>query len=84
MKDRIPVQAAITTTDNIFDPFTEFDQWNNFDISKGYNSIARVDRYDISADDWPDVDKALAYEDAVDKVVALNITGNYKKVTRPY
>lgn len=32
-EERIP---CITTTDNPYDPFTEFDQWESFDLKHGY------------------------------------------------
>ena len=31
---------AITTVDNPFDPFDNFDSWYRFDMDKGYNSYA--------------------------------------------
>lgn len=81
--NRIPIHAAVTTTDNPFDPFDQFEDWYIFDHQKGYNSLEAVARLDVSSNDWPDEDQVIAYEDAVDKWVELNLTGNLKKVTRP-
>lgn len=81
--NRIPVQARLTTTDNPFDPFTEFDAWLDFDHKHRYNSAEEVDRVDASSSDWPYKDQLLAYEDAVDFCVRMNLTGNRIKVTRP-
>lgn len=34
----------ITTVDNPFDPFTQFDRWLNFDEQNGYRTCERVAR----------------------------------------
>ena len=36
------VEYRLTTIDNPFDPFTEFDQWILFDKDKGYDSSEYV------------------------------------------
>ena len=80
--NRIPVEARLTTTDNPFDPFDEFDDWLDFDQRHHYQSLEEVASVEVSAHDWPYRDQLFAYEDAVDKCVKLNLTGNRKKVTR--
>ena len=86
--NRIPVHARLTTTDNRYDPFTEFDDWEKEDRRLGYNSMATVARVEDelfpSSNDWPYEDQLIAYEDAVDFCVRLNLTGNRMKVTREY
>lgn len=72
--------CAISTTDNPFNPFTQYENWNAYDTFKGYNLgslLARLvrDGSDMSPDDEED-----AIEEAVDKIVAMNPTGNCKKV----
>ena len=32
----------LTTLDNPFNPFTEWDQWYFFDMSQGYNTCERI------------------------------------------
>lgn len=34
----------ITTTDNPWNPFTNFDEWNSFDTEYGYCTWQRIDR----------------------------------------
>ena len=73
--------CAISTSDNPFDPISDFTNWNNFDQQKGYNLaslLARLVRVDSDAS--PD-DEEEAIEEAVDKIVAMNPTGNCIKVT---
>lgn len=73
--------CGLTTTDNPFNPLTDYDNWNAFDQRKGYGTASYLARLcQINADMSPDeVEDAI--EEAVDKIVALNLTGNYKKVT---
>ena len=35
-------QVNITTIDNPFDPFDEFDKWFDFDIEKGYYTCNKL------------------------------------------
>lgn len=82
--NRIPVLARLTTTDNPYDPFDEYEKWSDFDHFMNYNSAEEVASCEVSSEEWPDVDQVLAYEDAVDECVKLNLTGNRVKVTRKY
>ena len=88
MKDkngnRIPVHAFLSTADNPFDPFDDFDNWLDFDRQHQYFSLEEAARADKSSNNWPYEDQLLAYEDAIDFCVRMNLTGNRVKVTRPY
>lgn len=37
-------EFLITTIDNPFNPFTQFDDWNKFDCDEGYNTWQRIDK----------------------------------------
>lgn len=74
------VQHMLTTTDNPFDPFTQFDEWNAFDQSHGYNSINLLARVVRTSNNLSDADQELAMEDAIDQIVELNINGMFTKV----
>ena len=37
-------RAMLTTNDNPFNPFNQFDSWFMFDVEKGYNSCAYLSR----------------------------------------
>ena len=76
--------VAITTKDNPFSPFEEFDQWNAFDQGKGYNTCSYLARITKSSDELSEEEQLTAVEQAIDEIVALNLTGNYKKVEDDY
>ena len=44
------VRCAITTVDNPFDPFDEFDAWFRFDTDHGYNSCGVLARFIYTSD----------------------------------
>lgn len=72
----------LTTTDNPFNPFTQFDEWFAFDTQKGYNTCAYLGRIALTSPDLSDLDNELAVEKAIDEIVSLNVIDKYKKVYR--
>lgn len=75
-------QVMLTTVDNPYDPFTQFDDWYNFDESKGYCSCGYLARIAKTSDELSDADQELAIEQAIDEIVELNVIGLYKKVSK--
>lgn len=75
-------EVMITTLDNPFNPFTQFDEWYNFDVSKGYNTCGYLARIAKSSDELSEQDESLAIDSAIDEILSLNLTGNYIKVTK--
>lgn len=76
------VECMLTTTDNPFDPFTQFDEWFLYDESKGYHSCSYLARIAKTSDALSDLDNSQAIESAIDEIVSKNYSGVYKKVTR--
>lgn len=76
-------EFMLTTIDNPFNPFTDFDSWYEFDESKGYQTcglLARVSKFS----------SALSYEDqkidaqlAIDTVLNSDPFGIYTVVAKP-
>lgn len=71
----------LTTIDNPFDPFTQFNSWYAFDTQYGYNTSAYLARIVRSSDELSDPDQDVAMEQAIDEIVRLNIRGVYIKIT---
>ena len=74
------MDVRLTTTDNPYDPFTQFDQWYAFDTQMGYNTCAYLARLARTSNGISSDDNEKAVEDAIDEIVKLNLTGKYKKV----
>ena len=73
--------SMLTTIDNPFSPFTQFDEWFAFDSEKGYDTCNYLARIAKTSDELSDEDEELAITRAIDEIVELNILGIYKKVT---
>jgi hypothetical protein len=74
------VEHMLTTVDNPYDPFTQFDEWLEFDERAGYNTIAFLGRVIRTSDDLSEEDQSLAIELAIDEIVSENVLGLYRKV----
>lgn len=74
----------LTTLDNPFNPFTQFDEWYSFDVAHGYNTCGLIARIAMTSNELSDVDNELEVEKAIDVIANENITGNYLKVEQDY
>ena len=74
-------ESFITTTDNPFDFFNDFDNWRQFDEDNNYYTlsyIARIRDTYLESLDSSEEDKII--DQVFDDIIELNLTGNYKKV----
>ena len=80
-KETASIKAVmLTTKDNPFDPFTQFDEWNSFDEQKGYYTCSYLAKFAYTSNELSDKDQALAVEFAIDEIIKHNPLGIYKKV----
>jgi hypothetical protein len=70
----------LTTTDNPFDPFTQFDQWLVFDETSGYYTTGLLARIIKTSPDLSDADQSLAIELAIEEIVNENVSGVHRMV----
>lgn len=75
-------QVMLTTIDNPFDPFDQFDSWINFDMEKGYNSCAYLARIAFTSDSLSDAENEQEIERAIDEIIRYDFMNIYKKVVR--
>lgn len=74
-------QCMLTTIDNPFNPFTQFEQWFTFDMEKGYDCCGRVARllvdlsFDVSTEE-----ELNANEKAIDTIIRNDFLNIFKKV----
>ena len=52
------IVSMLTTFDNPYDPFEQFTSWFLFDVEKGYNSCAYLDRIAKTSDQFTDKENA--------------------------
>lgn len=71
----------VTTADNPYNPFTQFDQWNALDKLYGYYTLSYVSRIYTGSNELSDEDQIRIWNEAVDEIVEMNLTGNYVRVT---
>lgn len=76
------MSSMITTVDNPYDPFTQFDEWEAYDEGQGYHTTSYLARIANTSDELSQEDEDLAIDKAVDEIAKMNITGLYKKVTK--
>jgi len=70
----------LTTVDNPYDPFTQFDEWYSFDEAAGYATCGLLARIVVTSDELSEADQDLALEQAIDEIVKENVLGIYRKV----
>ena len=75
-------ECMLTTIDNPFDPFEQFDSWFMFDIEKGYNSCSRLMRIASLSDEMTEKEENEEIERAIDEIIKYDFLDLYKKVKR--
>ena len=75
-------ECCLTTIDNPFDPFVDFNNWFMFDVSKGYNSCAYLSRIAKTSDQFTDEENNSEIERAIDEIISYDFLNIYKKVRR--
>lgn len=73
------VVPMLTTIDNPFDPFTQYDEWFVWDEAAGYHSTAFLARVVISSEELSEYDQRLAYEQGIDEIIKENVSGVHRK-----
>lgn len=75
-------ECMLTTVDNPFDPFEQFDSWFLFDVEKGYNSCAYLGRIAKTSDQLSEEENEMEVEKAIDEIIKYDFMNVYKKVTK--
>lgn len=70
----------VTTLDNPYNPFTQFDDWNLFDQSAGYNTCGYLARIAQTSSELSEEEHTNAINKAVDEICRINSLGIYKRI----
>ena len=74
-------EVMLTTIDNPYNPFEQFDLWLLFDKEKGYNTCEYLARIVNLTNDMSEKEIEVATDRAIDDIIINDPFGIYKKVT---
>lgn len=72
--------VALTTFDNPFSPFTQFNEWFVWDTTHGYNSCGYLARIARTSSQLTDEENNIEIERAIDEIISLDFMNVYRKV----
>lgn len=73
--------TMLTTRDNPFDPFTQWDDWFRMDADLGHHTCEYLARVCESSDELPESEQELASLEAMSKICRFE-PETYKTVTK--
>lgn len=73
--------AMLTTVDNPYDPFTEFDSWRAYDEQVGYFTCSLLARIALTSNELSDEENEKAIDEAMFDIIEL-FPNLYKRVTK--
>ena len=73
-------QVMITTIDNPFNPFDNFDSWFMFDVEKGYYTCSKLARLTNTTDEMTQIEESEEIERAIDELIKIDPLDIYTKV----
>lgn len=74
--------CMLTTIDNPYDPFTQYEAWYRFDEAKGYHSCAYLARIARTSDQLSEQENLREIERAINDIIKYDPLGIYKKVKK--
>lgn len=73
-------RVALTTIDNPFNPFEDFESWFLFDVEKGYNTCGYLGRIARISDQLSEEENNEEVERAIDEIIKYDFLNIYKKI----
>ena len=77
-----PYEYRLTTVDNPFDPFEQFESWLNYDKRQGYDTLELQARFARTSDELSDYENRLEIKDAITRIIVLDPFNMYIRVRR--
>lgn len=76
------VEYMLTTIDNPFNPFVDFDRWYGFDITQGHYTCEYIARIAIDGALLTDEERSDEYNRAIQWILDNDVFGLYVRVTK--
>jgi hypothetical protein len=75
-------KILLTTTDNPFNPFVDWDAWYAEDLRLGHDTCGRISRTYVDTDDMSDTDSAVEYARTIREIFSLDADNLYTLAIR--
>lgn len=75
--------CMLSTFDNPYNPFVDFDSWLRYDMEKSYNSCGYLARIARTSDQFSEEENNLEVERAIDEIIKYDFMNIYIKVWEP-
>jgi len=73
---------TITTIDNPFNPFDDFNSWFLFDIEKGYYTCSKLARLTNVSEGMTEKEEINEVERAIERLIELDPLDIYRKIEK--
>lgn len=78
----ITKDVMLTTIDNPFNPFTNYDEWLTYDLQMNYNTNSLLDRVANVSDELSDEDYDEIVYEAMKEICKYNLSGVHRLITK--
>ena len=75
-------KTMLTTKDNPFDPFDQFDSWFMYDTQNGYNTGGLIARIAHTSNALSDAENDKEVERAIEEIIFYDPTSNYVRLVK--
>ena len=73
---------ALTTADNPYDPFDQFDDWSMYDHTHGWCCSELLARIAFTSSQLTDEENNHEIEIAINEIIKYDMTNNYRKIIK--
>lgn len=76
------IECMLTTFDNPYDPFDQYEDWLSFDLEAGYYTNSYLARIAMLSESLSDQETSDEIERAIDEIIKYDFRNIYKKVKK--
>ena len=76
------VEYMLTTIDNPFNPFIDFDRWYGFDVTQGHYTSEYIARIAVDSALLSDEERSEEYNRAIQWILDNDVLGLYVRITK--